>query len=46
MTLYYYVSIFRSRFTAIAVDWQYYGADRQYYDIIFVGMGKSCDQKL
>lgn len=28
----------QSRFTAIAVDWQHFGADRIFYDIIFVGM--------
>lgn len=27
----------KGRFTAIAVDWQLYAADRGYYDILFVG---------
>jgi hypothetical protein len=38
--MFYLCYVFRGRFTAIAVDWQLYAADRGYYDILFVGTCK------
>ena len=31
---------FRSRFTAIAVDWQKFAAEGVFYDVMFVGTGE------
>ena len=32
---------YRAQFTKIAVDWMVHAADDRYYDVMFVGTGKS-----
>ena len=31
----------RAQFTKIAIDWMVHAADDRYYDVMFVGTGKS-----